>query len=165
MLAPGFAGGRHLRFVQSSALGEEPTWQGQQRCSRRAQPVPYVDSAKFLPRMKDGRHLGGAYRTARTKNTPRSAPLARDRCSFQASTLFRTHFSRCGNRRCSVELGIAREQPRPRAQHASTGAPHLESATASPNKSKAEPPLSPWWSVRAWFPRLRKTKTRGRWEC
>ena len=42
----------------------------------------------------------------------------------------------CGNKRCSAELGIVREQPCPRAQRASTGAPRLEFATAIRIKAK-----------------------------
>jgi hypothetical protein len=53
----------------------------------------------------------------------------------------------------------------PPIQHASTGASSLESAPASPNKSKVEPTQSPWWSVPAWFPQPRKTKTQRHCAC
>src|SRR4029077_9145974 len=145
---------RHLRFVQSSALGAEPTSQGQPRCSRRAEPVLCVDCARFQRPATGGRLRGGECHTARTTSTRRNAPWVRGRYRFQASTLFRTHFSRYGNMQCSVELGIARQELQPRAQHASIGVPRLECGLANPNKSKVEPTLSPWWSVRAWFPRL-----------
>src|SRR6202158_3163807 len=112
-----------------------------------------------------GRHLGGGCHTVGTTNTHRSAPWARGKYLFRASTPFRTHVSPFGNRRCSVELGIVRESPFRPAQRASTGAPALVSAPASRNKSKAEPALLPWWNVRAWSPQPHKTTLRGYWEC